>query len=171
MEIVYLLFSLFELYFLLRILGFKLLLLVDEFRETVVLVSDVFEESIEVLFQKLVLITSDVAPLDHHIVKSNVDIVEHAQWLNFGQFVQGLPGLLMQICKQISNFIESVDFLCDDVLQFFPSSGDLLEFLLYFGHFGLHFRQIHFVLLRQPCLHFAIETDMLGDTCHFFHFI
>lgn len=42
-------------------------------------VSDIFEKSIEIFLQKSVLIANNVSPLDHHVVQSDVNIIEFSK--------------------------------------------------------------------------------------------
>lgn len=125
MQTVDLLFFSFESRLGFSIFSFEGLLLCDQFRKPIELVSNIFEESIEIFLQKLMLIPSKITPLDHHIVKGHKNIVDSRNLLTFGKPICSLSSQFVEISKHVSHFIEGIYLVGHDQLQFFASSCDL----------------------------------------------
>jgi hypothetical protein len=112
-------------------------------------VSDVLEESVEIFLQEIMLISQDIAPLDHHVVGSDEDLIEFFEPSGFGQLIQNLPGSLMQLGKQVSHFIKGIDFLCVQILKRLAVSGQLFVSGFHFWHKLFHFSVVCVIFFGQ----------------------
>ena len=113
------------------------------------LVSNVLEKSVEIFLQELMLISQDIAPLDHHVVGSDEDFIEFFEPSGFGQLIQNLPGSLMQLCKQVSHFIQGIDFLSVQILKRLAVSSQLFVCGFHFGDKLFHFSVVCIVFFGQ----------------------
>jgi hypothetical protein len=90
-QIVYFFFLFFKRNFHLSKLIFHGGLILKDLLVAVHLISHIFEKGVKVLLQKSVLVANYVTPLDHHVVESDVYLVEPDKSVRFREFIQNIP--------------------------------------------------------------------------------
>lgn len=124
-------------------------LLGEELEVAVQVVSDVFEEGVEVLFDDLELSPDEVAPLNRHVVQCNVEIIEFGEPASFRYAVEYIFRPFVQLSKEIPHFVECIYFVSLYDLQCLPLPSDLLVKSFHFWYYLSHFLEISLIFQAE----------------------
>jgi hypothetical protein len=134
-------------------------------------VANIFEESVKVLLNNLVLRPDEVSPLYRHVVEGYEQLVQFVDTSSLRDTISQVSASFMKFSKQIAHFVQSINLVCLNSLESFSLTRDLFVQSFHFRHKLFEFLHIGFVFKAEVDCHLSTFGLYVIYCCIRLHFI